>query len=127
MWPAAQTRVVAVGATDGEGNVPPWSPEPSEWPWVDVLAVGQDVESTFIDGRVTLPSPPQHQEELIEEEFKGFARWSGTSFAAARVSGAIAQQMESDHVDARVALERLIEGSETLSRRDGGPPVPWIK
>jgi membrane-anchored mycosin MYCP len=70
-WPAALDNVIAVGALD-DGGAAAFSPEA---PWVDAMAPGVDVVSTStVDG----------------EDGALFARWSGTSFAAAAVTGAIA-------------------------------------
>ncbi|WP_238011963.1 S8/S53 family peptidase [Dactylosporangium sp. AC04546] len=73
-WPATLPGVVAVGAAGA-----PFSPR---LPWVDYLAPGVDVVSTFLDGVSTAEHP--------REAFHGFAKWSGTSFAAAHVAGAVA-------------------------------------
>jgi len=43
MWPAAFDEVIAVGATDGNNQLAPFSPQT---PWVDMTAPGVDVEST---------------------------------------------------------------------------------
>jgi subtilisin family serine protease len=103
---------VAVGATDAERNVPEWSPEPKNWPWVNVLATGKDVTSTFINGRVELPKG--------SKDFKGFATWSGTSFAAAKVSGAVAAGTVPGRASAATALREL------MARHRGDDGIPWI-
>ncbi|GAA4753254.1 hypothetical protein GCM10023328_40640 [Modestobacter marinus] len=110
LWPAALPRVVAVGAIDGAGGVPPWSPEPSGWPWVDVLATGEDVVSTYVTGPVELPDGP--------EDFHGLASWSGTSFAAARLTGEVAAATVPGRIDAATALRGLLE----CHRGDDGVP-----
>ena len=66
-WPAALSSVIAVGALDESGSRWSYSDHGS---WVDVWAPGVDVVSTYRD--------------------TGWAEWSGTSAAAAQVSGAIA-------------------------------------
>jgi subtilisin family serine protease len=53
--------------------------------WVDACAPAIDVISTFFE-----PNPGSG---LSEPPFTGWARWSGTSFAAPKVAGAIAQDM----------------------------------
>ncbi|MGV9776561.1 S8 family peptidase [Streptosporangium sp. NPDC003464] len=71
-WPAALPRVIAVGALDAaEEAAAPFS---AHGPWVDACARGEWLTSSFLD----------------HGAFRGYARWSGTSFAAAVVSGAIA-------------------------------------
>lgn len=71
-WPAALDNVVAVGAVDGRRERADFSPDV---PWVDALALGVGVVSTS-------EVRPDGRGEL--------ARWDGTSFATAVVSGAIA-------------------------------------
>jgi thermitase len=78
-WPAGfagtslpfARQVVSVAAHDGS-QLCPWS---NSGPWVDLAAPGSDIVSTY----VTHPEFPT-----------GFARWSGTSFAAPFVVAAVA-------------------------------------
>ncbi len=99
VWPAAFAEVTAVGATDARGQPTLFSPKV---PWVDVTAPGADVESTYLDAEVRLAFPDGNQTET----FHGFARWEGTSFAAANVSGAVAAKIGLG-CDAHQALEAL--------------------
>jgi subtilisin family serine protease len=101
VWPAAFAEVTAVGATDGSDKRATFSPKA---PWVDVTAPGVDVESTYLEGQVSLSQPSRYQ----REKFNGYARWQGTSFAAATVSGAVAAQIGSG-CDARQALETVLK------------------
>ena len=84
-WPAALPwGVVAVGAVDRSGNrLAPWS---NRGPWLDLAAPGTDLVSTYIDGCLRPPDGSW-------TAFHGWARWSGTSFATAVASGAIAAVM----------------------------------
>jgi len=100
LWPAALPRVVAVGAMDIEGKVPAWSPEPGTWPWVDALATGVHVTSSYVKGTVHL--------EDATEEFEGFAIWSGTSFAAAKLAGRVAAGTVPGRIGAAAALRELL-------------------
>ncbi|MET7401924.1 S8/S53 family peptidase [Dactylosporangium sp. NPDC005572] len=95
-WPATLRGVVAVGAAGAD-----FSPR---LPWVDYLAPGVDIVSTFLDGVST--------EESEGQTFHGYAKWSGTSFAAAHVTGAVAAALSSCS-SARDALKHLAatEGS----------------
>ena len=103
MWPAALDDVVAVGASDGNGHRAQFSPD---LPWVNFLAPGVGVESTYLTGRLQ-PGPEDAQAGATSEAFTGWAYWSGTSFAAASVSGAIAARIEPGHRTAREALNDL--------------------
>ena len=115
LWPAAFTDVIAVGAADAEGRIAPFSPSAG---WIDAYAFGVDRRSTFLNARV------KRSEDT--EEFNGFALWSGTSFAAAVVSGAIAARV---HPGSRSAQEAVIDLLAS-GRRDSedrlfieGPPL----
>jgi hypothetical protein len=120
MWPAAMPDVVAVASTGRFRRPSPWS---SRGEWVDVLAHGAGVESTFFTGFTS--KPPRGR----DAEFKGWARWSGTSFAAPRLAAAVARRMAEDRGlsprDAYEALER------ERGRQPTGPgaddfPSAWV-
>lgn len=105
MFPAALPGVVGVGARDGVGERPLWSPN---LPWVCCTAPGDKIDGAYVSGFVhMLPDDP-------DKEFIGFARWSGTSFAAANVTGAIAAAMSTGGpapgpgTTARAALKGLL-------------------
>jgi subtilisin family serine protease len=79
VWPAAMTDVVAVGATNAIFSM--------TGPWVDCSAAGVFVTSTFPAFPVKLSS------ENVITFGNGLAKWSGTSFAAGTVTGAVAARM----------------------------------
>jgi hypothetical protein len=83
-WPAAHPDVIGVASTNRMGNARAWF---SNWgPWANCCTRGQDVRSTFIHWL-----GPVEGEPLTEiENFIGWARWDGTSFAAPKVAAAIA-------------------------------------
>jgi membrane-anchored mycosin MYCP len=110
IWPAAMNNVVAVTAANEAGEFAEFSPKA---PWVDLVAPGVNVESTFLNGNVSLQRPANRATEATPEPrtFGGFARWSGTSFAAAAVSGTIAARTRPGHVGAQEALEELLQAS----------------
>lgn len=84
-WPAALPDVIGVASTNRRGNGRAWF---SNWGrWCDCCTRGEYVLSTFVnwDGSVEGDSPTDI------EHFHGWARWDGTSFAAPKVSGAIAE------------------------------------
>jgi len=94
-------------------------------PWVDVAACGMEVSSTYLKGDVNLESV--HGKP--DQPFDGFATWSGTSFAAAEVSGAIAARTVPGEVGARTALAQLLRESRKLPTAAHVPAesVPWIR
>ncbi|WP_433055708.1 S8 family peptidase [Dactylosporangium sp. CS-033363] len=105
-WPAAIPPVVAVGALDGNGAVPDWS---AKLPWVQYAAPGVAIVAEYLnEAEVELPEGRQ--------KFTGAASWSGTSFAAAIASGAIAARTIPG---SRTPLEAL----EKMTGPDGGGPV----
>jgi hypothetical protein len=83
-WPAALPDVIGVASTDRRGDARAWF---SNWGrWCSCCTRGEDVYSTYIywDG------PIDGEPATDIENFVGWARWDGTSFAAPKVSAAIA-------------------------------------
>ena len=108
-WPAAMPEVIGVGALDG------WGPAvfTNYGPWVDACAPGMDVVSTFFDERrATLPDadlpPDPPPPGPLPVTFPGYGRWSGTSFAAPKVTGGIAAAASTWSVTAAEAADRLV-------------------
>ncbi|WP_169950687.1 S8/S53 family peptidase [Microbispora sp. H11081] len=92
-WPAALPGVVAVGALDGDAR----AGFSAYGPWVDAWAPGVDLTSSFLD----------------YGDFRGYAAWSGTSFAAAVVTGALARLCR--EVPPDVAVARLLGGARRVA------------
>ena len=107
-YPAAMPGVVGVGALDqarraGFSNF---------GPWVDACASGVDVVSTFFtDFDDSAPG------RGLVNRYRGWASWSGTSFAAPRVAAAIAQEMYLRDVDAHRRVGRHL----AARRRSAAP------
>lgn len=78
IFPAAFDDVIAVGAVD--------APFSMLRPWVDMEAPGMVQQGAYFVGEVDLL-------EFAHTGFTGKATWSGTSFAAATVIGALAKAM----------------------------------
>ena len=109
-WPAALTEVVAVGADSGRGSgSASFSPR---LPWVRFTALGVDVVGRYLEGSVDVKGTTQ--------EFHGYATWSGTSFAAATVSGAIAARCRPGSVPTVQGLAPLLDGSAVVRPYEGG-------
>jgi subtilisin family serine protease len=96
VWPAAFQSVIAVAALDAAGQAR--APFSNSGPWVDAGAAGEDVASSFLTWHGLL-EPPDHRHDnetthatagVVKGDFDQWASWSGTSFAAPRVAGAIA-------------------------------------
>lgn len=103
VFPAACKGVIAVAATDAEGNRAGFS---NHGPWVDAGAPGVDVLSTFFDGH--LQPAPWNGQAQPPHKFTGFARWSGTSFAAPLIAADIAAAMGSNGLLAAEAAYRVV-------------------
>lgn len=113
-WPAALPEVIAVGSVDADLKPSAWS---SHGSWVDVTTVGRGVLSTYVQGR------SYDEAGGIVDRFgeSAFARWTGTSFAAPQVAGAVAQEMVRAGVGAKVALRTVLAGAARVG--DEGTPV----
>jgi subtilisin family serine protease len=102
-FPAAFDNVVAVAAARPSAAAPDgW--EPADFSnfgaWVDFAAPGVDVESTFVEFTPGSAEPDG-------PVFRGWARWSGSSFSTGIVSGAIAATMTDKQLSAREAVAYL--------------------
>ena len=106
LWPAAHDEVVAVGALTAAGTPAPFS---TGGPWVQLLAPGVNVVSDYFDDAVTVTDPRSGE----ARRYRGVAAWSGTSFAAAWVSGLLAGRIRPGRVSARDALSQLMADART--------------
>lgn len=108
--PASYKRVVSVGALDRHGHRAYFS---NFGPWVDACTEGVDVEGIFPKVKnVRWP----HEAEAKDYSC-GLATWSGTSFAAPKVAGVLAQKMSGpNRVTGRQAVYDLIlDGPEAVT------------
>src|SRR5207249_11866623 len=100
--------------SDGAGR---WQPS-NFGEWVGAWSRGEDLSSTFViwgsrwpwgkrglEVPMGQPSPPAVPGR---DRFTGWAVWSGTSFAAARVSGAIAAELKRDGRSPREVVSDLV-------------------
>lgn len=97
VWPAALPRVLGVGALLPGGQV--W-PRSNHGSWVSAWTQGLELSSTFVWWPPPKPRRrrrlPARSRRTTEPTFRGWAVWGGTSFAAARVSGAVAAEIGRD-------------------------------
>jgi subtilisin family serine protease len=99
VWPAALPDVISVAALG------PYGPAPftNFGPWVQACAPGLDVVSRFFDGI------DEERDGLRQTaDFFGWATWSGTSFAAPIVAGAIAREIGLYGLTAEQAADRVV-------------------
>jgi hypothetical protein len=128
-FPAALPNVVAVGALDRDHAAAEFNPtvnrqDGSLAPWINLLAPGVDVLGAYFgdmrDENVLVPKPPAEKADPEKPTydtttFSGAATWSGTSFSAAYVTGAIARRMGppgDDGASAQEALDELRKGAD---------------
>jgi subtilisin family serine protease len=100
MYPAAFSRAIGVAASADDAGTP--ASFSNYGPWVDCYAPGADVQGAFDDWSGAVPTVPQST-----ETFKGWATWTGTSFAAPKVAGAIAAKV-GPTVSAQQAADALV-------------------
>jgi hypothetical protein len=108
IWPAAFGSVTSVGAATRVGGTDSFKPATfsPDLPWVSLVAPGEKIVSTY--------------------ETRGYREWSGTSFAAARVSGAIAHLVETEHMTPKAAVDALLVRPLARSRTASGNTIEDI-
>lgn len=102
LWPAALPEVLAVGADASFSN---------HGPWVDAVAPGVDVVSSHVRLVPSLGAPVG-----TESREYGYARWSGTSFAAPRVAARVAHLVREGRTPRQARDEAAAEFSPIRSR-----------
>jgi hypothetical protein len=102
-WPAAFPAVVAVAGLNPNMTPSPWS---GHGFWVTCSTVGQGLQSTFVYGKES-PLIDSAETEFLPPD--PFAVWSGTSFAAPQITGAIARLYQAPGVTLRAALDQLLQ------------------
>ena len=112
-WPAALKQVCAVAALTQTSSGEPERASFSNYGWwVDAAAPGVRLKSAFLT----------HGRE-DGKEFHGYAKWSGTSFAAPVVAGRIAALMSAKNMSVRDAIAELLD-PEGVRVPDLGVVVP---
>jgi Subtilase family len=106
-YPAAFPQVVAVAGLTADGLPSSWS---SRGFWVTCSAVAEGILTPYVEGQ---------ESWLVDWQPDTFpanswALWSGTSFAAPQVVGAIARICQEDGVAPREALRRLLRRGRVI-------------
>lgn len=107
VYPAALStkfpNVVAVAALTAAGTPAPWS---SRGPWVTCSTIGEGVVSTYVEGT----EAPVVQSPGDVFKCDAWAAWTGTSFAAPQIAGAVARRLrEQPSLTPKQAFDLLIE------------------
>jgi subtilisin family serine protease len=101
-WPGALDGVTAVAGLTVDMKGAPWS---TRGPWVNCSTIGEGVMSTYVQGveDERVDDPPDEFDDV-----NSWALWSGTSFAAPQITGAVAQIAQRQGIGPREALDRLL-------------------
>ncbi len=107
-YPAAFDDVVGVAALGPNGP----AAFSNYGSWVGACAPGVDLVSTFfMDARGPEPAPVGYPEP---DRYRGWARWSGTSFSTPIVVAALARAMQRREISADDAVAQVIDGPALL-------------
>jgi Subtilase family len=115
-YPAGCYDVIAVGALNQDQRVADFTPKLA--PYISLMAPGVGVTVAYLNGKVVI----QHGEVERDEDFYGWAKVNGTSYAAAIVTGEIAKRTIPGQVTAREALDQLL-GSGDIEIASPAPGI----
>jgi hypothetical protein len=106
-WPAAFRQVVSVAGLAPDMLPSPWS---SDGSWVTCSTVGQGLCSTYVQGRESILVDPDPHDFGPDS----WAVWSGTSFAAPQITGALARLHQNYQYPPGEALRRLLAAGRPI-------------
>jgi subtilisin family serine protease len=110
-WPAAFDRtvfpVVAVAGLRADLTPADWS---SRGSWVDCSTVAEGVLSTYVEGQESFEIDP-HPDSFPRD---AWAVWTGTSFAAPQIAGAVARLCQEQQLPPRAALDELLRRGQPI-------------
>jgi hypothetical protein len=106
-WPAAFPGVIAVGALTQQLTPTTWS---TRGFWVDCSTMGEGVRSAFVEGRES-PMVDPHPDTFGRD---AWALWTGTSFTAPQIAGAMARLAQERNLSLGFAFARLVAGQRRI-------------
>jgi hypothetical protein len=106
-WPGAFSRVVSVAGLAPDMLPSAWSGYGS---WVTCSTVGQGLRSTYVEGRESSAVDPDPDTFGADS----WAAWSGTSFAAPQITGALARLHEQYQYPLPEARRRLLAAGRPI-------------
>ena len=109
LYPAALPDVVGVAALDENGDAATFT---NYGPWVSACAPGANIVSLFFEG---FNGAGPRENNYDPDDFKGWARWSGTSFSAPAVVAALARVVAGGTAP-HSALAQLIEDVQLVRK-----------
>jgi hypothetical protein len=106
-WPAAFPGVIAVGALTQQLTPTTWS---TRGFWVDCSTMGEGVRSAFVAGTES-PMVDPHPDTFDRD---AWALWTGTSFTAPQIAGAMARLAQERNLSLRSSFALLIDGQRRI-------------
>jgi subtilisin family serine protease len=107
-WPGAFDEVTSVAALTQRLDRAAWS---TRGDWVDCSTIGEGILSTYVVGEEDPLVDPDGPDTFCPPN--PWAIWTGTSFAAPQVTGAVAQVAQREGIPPRDALARLLRYRRT--------------
>jgi subtilisin family serine protease len=109
-WPAAfpAPAVIAVAGLRADLTPSDWS---SRGPWVDCSTIAEGILSPYVQGQESWEIDPRPDSFPRD----AWAVWTGTSFAAPQIAGAVARLCQEDRLAPRAALQELLRRGQPVT------------
>jgi subtilisin family serine protease len=109
-WPAAfpSPAVIAVAGLRADLTPSDWS---SRGPWVDCSTIAEGILSPYVQGQESWEIDPRPDSFPRD----AWAVWTGTSFAAPQIAGAVARLCQEDRLAPRAALQELLRRGQPVT------------
>jgi subtilisin family serine protease len=109
-WPAAfpAPSVIAVAGLQADLTPSDWS---SRGPWVDCSTIAEGILSPYVQGQESWEVDPRP--DTFPRD--AWAVWTGTSFAAPQIAGAVARLCHEDHLAPQAALQELLRRGRPIN------------